>query len=73
MIELELKPSWFSADGRYEGGVKRPDPPDDGRSYIYHVDQRKWLVEGSPDGANAPSSATELCQMMDGPQATSFL
>jgi len=73
MIELDLKPAWFSAEGRYEGGVKRPDPPDDGLSYIYHVDKRKWLVEGSPEGSDAPGSATLLCELMDGPSPQVFL
>lgn len=73
MIELDLKPSWFTSDGRYEGGVKRPDPPDDGRSYVYHLDKRKWLMHGAPEGSDAPRSATALSTLMTGKAPPAFL
>ena len=73
VTELTFSLMWFSSVGNYEGGAKRPDPPPDGRQYVYHIHNRKWLLAGSGEGNDGPASATEMCAFIDGDQPHAFL
>lgn len=71
-LEGTLEVAWFSSTGGYVGGVKRPDPPDDGVQRIFHLGSRQWLPVGE-DPESAPRSVTQLCRLANGSPEFQFL
>lgn len=71
-FEATVQVSWFSSTGGYVGGVKRPDPPDDGVERIFDMFACEWLVAASAQ-MQGGASATELCRSANGQPEFQFM